>query len=50
MGQGTIYRINGDGTNFTVAHAMGAGSSQGSLALHPNGSFYGLTVAGGGSC
>lgn len=49
LGQGTIYRINGDGTNFTVAHAMGAGSSQGSLVLHPNGSFYGLTVAGGGS-
>lgn len=49
LGQGTIYRINGDGSNFTVVHAMGAGSSQGSLVLHPNGSFYGLTVAGGGS-
>jgi uncharacterized repeat protein (TIGR03803 family) len=47
LGQGTIYRVNGDGTDFTIAHAMGAGSSQGNLTLYTNNTFYGLTVAGG---
>jgi uncharacterized repeat protein (TIGR03803 family) len=51
-GAGTIYKINPDGTGYSIIYSFtgqpAAGSPQGSLILYNN-KLYGMTVAGGTS-
>jgi uncharacterized repeat protein (TIGR03803 family) len=51
-GQGTVFRLNGDGTGFHVLHSFAGGPSdganpQGDLLLSPSGRLYGETGLGG---
>ncbi len=48
---GVVYKINPDGTGFTVLHAFGSGTDgvypSGGLILGPDGFLYGVTADGG---
>ena len=48
---GTVYRINGDGTGYTVLHSLGATAQDGTNSTAPltlsNGQLYGSTLFGG---
>ncbi len=50
-GDGTIFKINGDGTGFTllknITQAEGANPAVGGLLLAPDGNLYGTIYAGG---
>ncbi len=52
-GSGSVYRINPDGSGYTVLRrfdgSVDGGSPRGSLLLASNGILYGTTSAGGGS-
>lgn len=49
---GTLFRINGDGTGFSIEHSFQAGTGwapTGSLLLAADGKMYGMTTVGGPS-
>ena len=53
MGQGTVFSLNTDGTNYTLIHEFASGANDGaqplgtSLLLGPDGNFYSTTSTGG---